>query len=269
MVRLAGNALLGAVTVLTSLGFFLIGFDNGLMGGLVNGAAFNKSFGNPDADMVANIVSLYEIGCFFGSVFSSIWGERLGRMRSTAIGIVVMVVGAVLQATSYSRAQMLVARIVSGCGMGLINSTTPVLQAEFSPSASRGMFVCAQLSTLNFGIFLVYWIDYAFSANGSDASTNWRVPVILQCIFLIPMGLLLFVLPESPRWLASQKRQYDALDVLQRLYNGDESKVQATYDHIVASIEEEAAASSAGWKSLLKRDGKYSATPCSMYMAGN
>lgn len=46
---------------------------------------------------------------------------------------------------------MIVARIVSGYGMGFINSTAPVLQSEFSPKAARGRYVCAQLSTLNFG----------------------------------------------------------------------------------------------------------------------
>lgn len=50
-----------------------------------------------------------------------------------------MILGAVLQASSYSRAQMIVARIVSGVGMGAINSTVPVFQAEFSPKASRGL----------------------------------------------------------------------------------------------------------------------------------
>lgn len=50
---------------------------------------------------------------------------------------------------------MIIARIVSGIGMGFINSTVPVMQAEFSPKATRGMYVCAQLSTLNFGKSLV------------------------------------------------------------------------------------------------------------------
>lgn len=59
--------------------------------------------------------------------------------------------GAVLQATSYHTSQMIIARIVSGIGMGFINSTVPVMQAEFSPKATRGIYVCAQLSTLNFG----------------------------------------------------------------------------------------------------------------------
>jgi hypothetical protein len=50
-----------------------------------------------------------------------------------------MVIGAILQASSYSRAQIIVGRIVSGMGMGVINSTVPVVQAEFSPKATRGV----------------------------------------------------------------------------------------------------------------------------------
>ena len=50
-----------------------------------------------------------------------------------------MIIGALLQATAYSRAQMIVARVVSGCGMGAINSTVPVFQSEFSPKATRGL----------------------------------------------------------------------------------------------------------------------------------
>lgn len=50
-----------------------------------------------------------------------------------------MIVGAVLQATAYGRVQMIVGRVVSGIGMGAINSTVPVLQAEFSPKATRGI----------------------------------------------------------------------------------------------------------------------------------
>ena len=50
-----------------------------------------------------------------------------------------MIIGAVLQCSSFSRAQLVVARVVSGVGMGFINSTVPVLQAEYSPKLSRGL----------------------------------------------------------------------------------------------------------------------------------
>ena len=48
-------------------------------------------------------------------------------------------------------AQILIARLVLGFGMGIINSVVPVIMAEFAPKATRGLFVCMQLSTLNFG----------------------------------------------------------------------------------------------------------------------
>lgn len=50
-----------------------------------------------------------------------------------------MIIGALLQATAYARAHLIVGRIVSGLGMGWINSTVPVFQAEFSPKATRGL----------------------------------------------------------------------------------------------------------------------------------
>jgi MFS family permease len=50
-----------------------------------------------------------------------------------------MIIGTLLQCTSFSRSQFIIARVVSGIGLGAINSTVPVLQAEFAPKASRGI----------------------------------------------------------------------------------------------------------------------------------
>ena len=60
MQKLHGQGLLGTVTVVTCLGFLLIGYDNGVMGGLVNQAAFNTTFNTPDATMIGLIVAIYE-----------------------------------------------------------------------------------------------------------------------------------------------------------------------------------------------------------------
>jgi MFS family permease len=166
--------------------------------------------------------------------------------------------GAILQATSYQLAQMIVARIVSGIGMGFINSTVPVLQAEFSPKATRGRYVCAQLSTLNFGIFMVYWIDYAFSTveDGVKTSFIWRVPTILQCIFLIPMIFIVMIIPETPRWLAARDRNEEALDVLTRLNKGKMSleEIQSMHTDIVRTVAIEKSIGAGSWGDLLKSD---------------
>ena len=60
MLELQGQALLTAVTTVTSLGFLLIGYDNGVLGGLVNGTAFNDTFDTPSPTIIGLIVAIYE-----------------------------------------------------------------------------------------------------------------------------------------------------------------------------------------------------------------
>ncbi|GAB7354578.1 hypothetical protein MBLNU459_g5026t1 [Dothideomycetes sp. NU459] len=261
--NLEGGALLYTVTTLTCLGFLLIGYDNGVMGGFVNSKAFTETFGidtstSSGTNLIALIVAIYEIGCFLGAVTTSFIGERLGRRITTLVGVVIMIIGALLQSTAYATAHMIVARIVSGYGMGFINSTVPVMQAEFSPKATRGVYVCAQLSTLNFGIMLAYWIDYAFGTISAGASTSftWRVPLILQCMFLIPMLFIIFIIPETPRWLAAHDRNADALAVLKRLNKGKmtEDQIIAVHREIIETVALETSIDSGSWKDLLHDD---------------
>lgn len=60
-----------------------------------------------------------EIGCLVGAL-SNLWiGDRLGRRKTIVIGGIIMIIGAILQATSFSYAQLVVARIITGLGNGL------------------------------------------------------------------------------------------------------------------------------------------------------
>ncbi|CZR59450.1 related to sugar transporter [Phialocephala subalpina] len=255
MALLEGRLLFAAVTTLTCLGFLLIGYDNGLMGGLVNSTAFKDTFDSPSATITGLIVAIYEVGCFFGSVATALFGEQIGRKKSIGTGVVIMIIGALLQATAYTRTHMVVARVVSGVGMGFINSTVPVFQAEFSPKATRGLYVCMQLSTLNLGIFLAYWIDYGFTQSYTSAFA-WRVPCILQCIFLVPMLGVLLLVPESPRWLASHANPEESLSVLTRLhsYHRSPAQIGSLHHSIIKTCEYEAALGAGKWSDLLHND---------------
>lgn len=109
------------------------------MGGLIGAPAFQKTFDTPGPTMIGLIVSIMEIGAFIGSIISAIFGEQLGRRKSIAIAVVIMMIGALLQSTAFSRAHIIVARVIAGVGLGICNSTAPVLQSEYSPKASRGL----------------------------------------------------------------------------------------------------------------------------------
>ncbi|KAG2007713.1 hypothetical protein GB937_008363 [Aspergillus fischeri] len=219
------------------------------MGGLVNQTAFNDTFDSPDSTMIGVIVSLMEIGAFLGSVSSAFFGERIGRRKSIAVGVVILILGALLQATAYHRSHLIVGRVVSGVGLGVVNSTVPVMQVEFSPKATRGLYVCMQLSTVHFGILVADWIDYGSSTH--TGSYAWRVPVILQCTFPFLMLFFVFLMDETAPWFAAHNRQDQDLQVLRQLYNDNMHESDITALHEVAL---EKAVGAGSWKDLLRND---------------
>lgn len=112
-----------------------------------------------------------------------------------------------------------------------------------------------QLSTLNFGIFLAYWVDYGFT-QAYTPSFSWRVPCILQCVFLLPMLVLLFLVPESPRWLASHAPPPASLEVLTRLHSQrmSPSAIENLHSTIVRTSAYEASLGAGKWSDLLHND---------------
>jgi MFS family permease len=112
-----------------------------------------------------------------------------------------------------------------------------------------------QLSTLNLGIFLAYWIDYGFTQSHTS-SIAWRIPCILQCIFLIPMLLLLLLVPETPRWLASHAPPSASLSVLTRLHSHHltPSQISSLHSTILQTSAYEKSLGAGSWRDLLKND---------------
>ncbi|EKM59406.1 uncharacterized protein PHACADRAFT_137121 [Phanerochaete carnosa HHB-10118-sp] len=236
---LRGRTLTAALAFVAGTGFTLFGYDQGVMSALLSAQQFEKVFPQVVVDGHSNhatlqsfVVAIYasEIGCLFGAL-STLWlGDRLGRRKTIVLGGIIMIIGAILQTTSFSYAQLVVARIITGLGNGLNTSTVPTYHAECSPASSRGSFIMLEGSLITFGIMVSYWIDFAlFWAKGSSA--QWRVPIALQIIFAIILIVGIFFLPESPRWLAREGRETESLAVICALENKpyDDPSVQRTF----------------------------------------
>ena len=224
------------------------------MGGIINNPPFQDTFNMPTASLLGTIVAIYEVGAAIGSLMCAVVGEHLGRRRSILLGAVIMLGGAAFQAAVSSSGALIAARIVSGLGMGFLNSTNPVLQSEVSPKAARGRFVCFQLTCLNSGTMVAYWVGYGFTPVGG--SIAWRIPVAIQAIYIIPIILLIWFVPESPRWLASHGYEDESLSVLSRLANAppDDPEVQAQFKEIVDAVRLQEAVGAGSWKDLLHED---------------
>ena len=144
---------------------------------------FGRDFNNPDADMQGNITALYDIGCVVGSIVCYFVGERLGRRTMLISGGLIMIVGAAILASSYTVAQLIVGRIVTGIGNGMNSSTAPVYQGECSPARIRGALLTLQGTVTILGVVIAYWADYGTSFYDSSFQVR-RLHFLIRCLLL-------------------------------------------------------------------------------------
>ena len=143
----------------------LFGYDQGVFGGVIVTENFLNTLGiADDASTQGTVTAIYDIGCFFGALSSYFFGDMLGRKKSILIGTTIMSIGAILQITGYSVAQMIVGRVVAGIGNGMNTATAPPWQAETSKAAWRGKLIVVEL-ILNIGGFMLSnWVSKFLSS---------------------------------------------------------------------------------------------------------
>lgn len=160
-------------------------------------------------------------GCLFGAMFILWFGDWLGRRKSVMLGATIMILGVVIQVTSYPNhvplAQFIIGRIVTGVGNGINTSTIPTYQAECSRTTNRGLLICIEGGVIAFGTLIAYWIDFGASYGPDDLT--WRFPIAFQVVFGLGIIAGMAVLPESPRWLFTQERYQEGEAVIAALLN--------------------------------------------------
>jgi MFS family permease len=86
---------------------------------LVTEPSFLDAIGRPSSSFLGTIVALYNIGCLVGCIFAALYGDRMGRKNTVLLGSVIMIIGGVIQTTTYGAIQMIVGRLISGLGNGI------------------------------------------------------------------------------------------------------------------------------------------------------
>ncbi|KAH6695600.1 general substrate transporter [Plectosphaerella plurivora] len=245
-----GQFVVNTVAVAAGFGMLLLGYDQGVMAGLIGseGTPFSNTFENPDATSLGLMVAIYEIGCFAGALFSFIYGETLSRRTCIILGVFVMVIGATLQSVSMNMGQLIAGRVVTGLGNGLNFAAIPTWASEISGHEERGKVAAFNGWLIIWGVVIAYWVDYACANYTTDM--QFRFPIALQMLFGIIMVVMVVFLPESPRWLVSRGYDAEAKEVLDWITprpkdqsDADhEVAVETIHQSIVATREEEKSA---------------------------
>ncbi|BAE63839.1 unnamed protein product [Aspergillus oryzae] len=261
-----GRKLRLAITITAVLGFSLFGYDQGLMSGIIAGTEFTKEF-KPlyipgDATeaykshvsvLQGAVTACYELGCFFGAIFTMMFGERIGRTPLLVAGGIIMAVGALISTVSFGPhwglGQFVIGRVISGLGNGMDTATIPVWQSECSKAHNRGFLVCFEGAIIAVGTFVAYWIDFGLSY--VDSSVQWRFPVAFQILFAVFVTAGALMLPESPRWFVMRGYDKEACEVLGALSDlpADSEEVLADFNLMKADLAA-TEDSKASWKTL-------------------
>ena len=142
----------------------LFGYDQGVFGGVIVTDHFLNTLSLQNATAtVGTVTAIYDIGCFLGAVLTMWRGEKLGRRKTVLVGTTVMIVGAIIQISAYSVAQMFVGRIIAVIGNGINTSTAPVWQSETAQAKWRGKLVVIEMIMNIAGFSLSNWVTYGFS----------------------------------------------------------------------------------------------------------
>ena len=262
---LRGRKLRIAITITSVLGFSLFGYDQGLMSGIISGDQFTKEFpplAIPDGAsksysqhvsvLRGAVTACYELGCFFGAIFTMIYGEKIGRTPLLVAGGIIMVVGAVISTAAFGPkwglGQFVIGRVISGLGNGLDTATIPVWQSECSRAHNRGFLVCFEGAIIAVGTFVAYWIDFGLSY--VDTSVQWRFPVAFQIIFAMLVTVGALMLPESPRWFVMRGRDQEACEVLASLSNTTPDSDDVLSDLNLMKADLKSQSEKASWKTL-------------------
>jgi sugar porter (SP) family MFS transporter len=210
-----------------------------------------KLAGPENTSLLGTVTAIYDVGCFFGAVIAFWLGELLGRKRTILVGTTIMTIGAILQISAYSVAQMITGRVIAGIGNGINTSTAPVWQSETSSIQWRGKLVIIEMIMNIAGFSLSNWVTYGFSY--LSGPITWRFPLAFQLIFMIILFATVPWLPESPRWLIAHGQDDEAFQIIADLEAKDvnDAFVLAQHKEISFAVEYERK-HAVGWFDLFR-----------------
>ncbi|KAK6714830.1 hypothetical protein SNK04_005759 [Fusarium graminearum] len=240
--------LLIAINCVAALSIFFFGYDQGMMGGVNNSKHYidlmgfgyvDEKTGEPvvtDSLLQGGIVSVYYLGTLFGCLFGGWIGDKLGRIKTIAVGAAWAILGAALQCSAQNHEWMICSRAVNGIGTGILNAIVPVWATETAEHTSRGQFIAIEFTLNIFGVVVAYWLEFGLSYIDNNGSQfGWRFPIAFQIIPLLVLLGCVWFFPESPRWLVKVGRDDEAQYILQRLRGSseiDRARAHAEYTDI-------------------------------------
>ncbi len=228
------------ICLVAAMGGLLFGYDWVVIGGA---APFYEPFFGISLGLYADYwqgwaMSSALVGCLVGALISGALSDRFGRRRLLILAGLLFTVSAIGTGLAWDFAWFNVFRLIGGVGIGLASNLSPMYIAEISPAHIRGRFVSINQLTIVIGILAAQITNWLIARPVPDAASlefirqswygqyGWRWMFWAETVPASLFFLLMFFVPESPRWLAKYGRDNEAERILARIGGAAHAKVE-------------------------------------------
>ena len=246
------------LSVVAALGGFLFVYDTAVISGTI--AQVTQLF-QLDALQQGWYVGCALVGSIVGVLFAGILSDKLGRKLTMVISAVLFSTSALGCALSADFAQLVVYRIIGGVGIGVVSIVSPLYISELAVAQYRGRLVSLYQLAVTVGFLGAYLVNYqllAWAESGTQLSVDWLNKIFITEVWRGMLGMetlpailffiIIFFIPESPRWLIVRGKELKAVNILEKIYNSiTEAKSQLNETKSVLTSE-----TKSEWSLLMK-----------------
>jgi len=225
------------ISVIAAIGGLLFGYDTAVIAGAIGSI---QTIFDLSPALTGWAASSAIWGCMIGVIFSGFLSDKFGRKKVLILSAILFFISAVGSSIPNNLTQFVIARLIGGVGVGIASLLSPMYISEIAPAKIRGTLVTLYQLAIVIGINLVYYINLQIASSG-DAQWNldigWRIMLGSEVIPALLFIILLFFIPESPRWLASKGKIDSAKAIIEKI-NG-QNKSAELLNEIQDSFKEE------------------------------
>ncbi len=219
------------IAAIVSLGGFLFGFDAAVIAGVNN---FITAEFNLTSLQLGWVVSSVTISSALTMLSVGYLSDQIGRKNILIIVALLYSISAICSALAPSYTALVSARLIGGIAFGAALVLVPVYIAETVPAKMRGSMVSINQLAIVVGFSAAYFSNYYFLQLSQSSATwvsdwsinsqTWRWMLATEAVPALLYFCLLWLVPNSPRWLLSKGREEEAVEILQKINGPIEAK---------------------------------------------
>ncbi|ROU14508.1 MFS transporter [Kluyvera ascorbata] len=215
------------ICLVAACGGLLFGYDWVVIGGAK--PFYEAWFNITDPAQSGWAMSSALVGCVLGALVSGWCADKFGRRLPLILAAILFSASAWGTAMASNFDMFVVYRIVGGVGIGLASALSPLYIAEVSPAEKRGRFVAINQLTIVIGVLAAQLVNLLIAEPVAAGATQqaiveswngqmgWRWMFGAELLPAVAFLLLLFIVPESPRWLMKVGKEARARQMLERI----------------------------------------------------